>query len=94
MPFSVNFWLLAQALRLDLGAALPCVACPTLIVRSATDPYLTEREVADMSRVIKNACGATIAGNGHFLASQNQDALARELLPFLENPKNNLQFPI
>ena len=86
MPFSVNFWMLAQALRLDLGAALPSVVCPTLIVRSSTDPYLTDREVADMSRGIKNARATTIAGSGHFLASQNQDALARELLPFLENP--------
>ena len=82
MPFSVNFWMLAQTLRLDLGAALSRIACPTLIVRSASDPYLTEREVADMSRGIKNARAVTITGSGHFLASQNQDALARELLPF------------
>jgi pimeloyl-ACP methyl ester carboxylesterase len=86
MPFSVNFWMLAQALRLDLRAALPRVACPTLIIRNANDPYLSEREVADMSRGIKNARAVKVVGKGHFLASQNQDALARELLPFLENP--------
>lgn len=90
MPFSVNFWLLAQILRLNLATALSRIACPTLIVRSASDPYLTEREVADMSRGIKNARAVMITGSGHFLASQNQDALARELLPFLKNPDSNL----
>jgi hypothetical protein len=48
-----------------------------------TDPYLTEQEVADMSRMIKNARAVTIAGDGHFLASRNQDDLAEKLLPFL-----------
>jgi pimeloyl-ACP methyl ester carboxylesterase len=84
MPFSVNFWMLAETLRLDLGASLPRVACPTLIVRSASDPYLTEREVRDMSHEMKNARAVTIAGEGHFLASQNQNALAEKLLPFIE----------
>ncbi len=92
MPFSVNFWMLAQALRLDLKASLPRVACPTLIVRSASDPYLTEREVHDMSRGIKDSRSVTITGNGHFLASRNQDALARELLPFLTNSREDARF--
>ncbi|MGB7957911.1 MAG: alpha/beta hydrolase [Minisyncoccia bacterium] len=92
MPLSVNFWMLAQALRLDLGAALPRVTCPTLIVRSASDPYLTDREVTDMSRGIKNARAVTLAGSGHHLASLNQDLFARELLPFMENPAENLKF--
>ena len=89
MPFSVNFWMLATALRLDLSASLSRITCPTLIVKSVHDPYLTAREVADMSRRIKNARSVTIAAGGHHLASQNQDALARELLPFLENPRRD-----
>jgi hypothetical protein len=36
--------------------------------------------------MIKNARTVTMAGSGHHLASQNQDILARELLPFLEDP--------
>jgi pimeloyl-ACP methyl ester carboxylesterase len=83
MPLSVNFWTLAQTLRLDLSQSLPLISCPTLIVRSMTDPYLTEQEVKDMSREIKNARTVTIAGDGHFLASRNQDDLAEKLLPFL-----------
>jgi pimeloyl-ACP methyl ester carboxylesterase len=86
MPLSVNFWMLAEALRLDLRATLPHIACPTLIVRSANDPYLTEQEVADMVRGIKNARAVTIMGGGHHLASRNREALAQELLPFMENP--------
>jgi pimeloyl-ACP methyl ester carboxylesterase len=86
MPLSVNFWMLRETLRLDLSAALSRITCPTLIVRSVSDPYLTERETKDMSRMIKNARTVTMAGSGHHLASQNQDILARELLPFLEDP--------
>ena len=35
MPLSVNFWMLAETLRLDLSSSLPCITCPTLIIRSA-----------------------------------------------------------
>jgi pimeloyl-ACP methyl ester carboxylesterase len=94
MPLSVNFWMLAQTLRLDLSASLPRITCPALLVRSASDPYLTEREVTDMLRAMKHARAVTLAGNGHFLASRDQDKLAQELLPFLRDPRNNLQFPI
>jgi pimeloyl-ACP methyl ester carboxylesterase len=93
MPLSVNFWTLAQTLRLDLSESLPLIACPTLIVRSMTDPYLTEQEVADMSRKIKNAHAVTIAGDGHFLASRNQDDLAGKLLPFLMNDHYEISSP-
>ncbi len=86
MPVSINLWMLARTLKLDLAAALPRITCPTLIIRSAKDPYLTAREVADMSRRIKNARAVRIASNSHFLASRNQDALAQTLMPFLQDP--------
>jgi pimeloyl-ACP methyl ester carboxylesterase len=88
MPFSVNFWMLGEALRLDLSASLSRITCPTLIVRSASDPYLTERETTDMARSIKNARAITITGSGHFLASRDQRSLAMKLLPFLEDPSS------
>ena len=83
MPISVNLWMLAQAFKLDLSSTLSRVTCPTLIVRSANDPYLTEREVFDMAHGIPHARAVTIAGSSHFLASRNQNDLAQELLPFL-----------
>ena len=86
MPLSINFWMLAETLRLDLSNGLSRVTCPTLLVRSTSDPYLTEKEVAHMTRQMPHARAVTITGDSHFLASRNQDLLARELLPFLENP--------
>jgi len=86
MPFSVNFWMLAEALRLNLSTSVAHITCPTLIVRSSSDPYLTAREVADMMLRMPQARTVTIEGSGHFLASRNQEALAQELLPFLDNP--------
>jgi pimeloyl-ACP methyl ester carboxylesterase len=83
MPFSVNLWMLARVAQIDFSESLSLITCPTLIVRSITDPYLTEREVADMSQKMKNAHTVTIAGDGHFLASRNQDDLAKKILPFL-----------
>ena len=77
MPFSLNFWMLAETLRLNLAPALPRITCPTLIVRSASDPYLTEREVMDMAHAIKNARTVTIAGEGHFLARKIRPRLPR-----------------
>ena len=86
MPLSINFWMLAETLRLDLSAGLSRITCPTLLVRSTSDPYLTEQEVADMTHRMPHARAATIMGDSHFLASRNQDLLAQELLPFLETP--------
>lgn len=83
MPLSVNFWMLAQALRLNLSSSLHLITCPTLIIRNAHDPYLTTQEVVDMERRIKNAHAVTIAGNGHFFRSLNQDHLTQKLLRFL-----------
>lgn len=93
MPLSVNFWMLARTLRLDLSDALPRIACPTLIVRSASDPYLTEREVKDMARKIERARAVTIESDSHYLASRDQDELARELLPFIADPASFIQRP-
>jgi pimeloyl-ACP methyl ester carboxylesterase len=91
MPLSVNFWMFAQTMRLDLSSSLARITCPTLIIRSASDPYLTEREVMDMSRGIKSAHAVTMTGTGHFLASRNQEDLARELLPFLVKPSSYIK---
>ena len=93
MPLSVNFWMLARTLRLDLSAALPRITCPTLIVRSSSDPYLTEREVKDMARKIERARAITIESDSHYLASRDQDELARELLPFIADPDSFIQRP-
>ncbi len=91
MPLSVNFWMLAQTLRLDLRSSLPRIKCPTLLVRSASDPYLTEREVTEMLQAMKNARSVTLTGNGHFLASRDQDRLAQKLLPFFADPWANIK---
>jgi pimeloyl-ACP methyl ester carboxylesterase len=91
MPLSINFWMLAGTLRLDLSAGLSRIICPALLVRSTSDPYLTEKEVVDMARRMPLARAVTITGDSHFLASRNQDLLAQELLPFLENPADQTQ---
>ena len=90
MPLSVNFWMLAETLRLDLSSSLPCITCPTLIIRSADDPYLTEREVRDLTHNIKRSIAVTFLGSSHFIASRNQDLLAEQLLPFLADPLKNI----
>jgi len=86
MPLSVNFWMLARVHQLDLRSALPRITCPTLIVRSSTDPYLTRNEVVEMMHKLKHVCTVTITEGGHHLASRNQETLAHALLPFLKDP--------
>jgi pimeloyl-ACP methyl ester carboxylesterase len=93
MPIAVNFWMLGRTLRLDLRAALPRVVCPTLIIRSPSDPYLTPQEVADMVRAMPNARAIAITSDNHFLASRNQEDLLEKLLPFWEDPSMFIKKP-
>lgn len=93
MPLAVNFWMLGQTLRLNLKNALRHVVCPTLIVRSTSDPYLTEREVAEMVDGIASSRAITMQSDNHFLASRNQEELLAELLPFWNDPSEFVKKP-
>ncbi len=87
MPLSVNFWLLSQVLRYDFSQALSQVTAPTLLIYTAHDPYLKEKEIQDMqvalrnSKLVKTVCIDSVS---HFLASEQEEMLTQTVLDFIQ----------
>ena len=84
MPLSVNFWLLAQTAHLDFRHNLDKIACPTLLIRSQSDPFLSQKEVNDMKQKIKLSETAVINEPSHFLASRHQEKTMEIISEFLK----------
>ena len=55
MPISLNFWMLSEIANLDLSRDLAKIVCPTLIIKSKSDPFLSQTEADDMLSKIKSA---------------------------------------
>ena len=72
MPLAINFWMLAQTLRLDLAAALPARHLPRPHLSEVRAiPILRNARSRTCSAQMKNARAVTLAGSSHFIASQN-----------------------
>ncbi len=84
MPLSINFWMLSEAARLDFGEQIEDLACPTLIIKSKSDPFLSDREAYEMVKKIKNSRLIMLDKDTHFLASRHQEKIAELIINFLE----------
>lgn len=87
MPLAVNFWLLAQNAHLDFRRDLDKINCPTLLVKSQSDPFLSLKEINDMARQIKSSKIAIINEPSHFLASRHQEKIMEIISEFLKEIK-------
>ena len=83
MPLSVNLWLMRETARLDLAAEIKRVNVPTLLIHSARDPFLTKREISEITQSIPGATVITAEHAGHFIASQAPTELLDILFNFL-----------
>lgn len=84
MPLSVNFWFLAEVANLDFSQKISQIACPALIVKSKSDPFLSLKEAQDMARQIKNSKIITLEEDSHFLASRYQEKISALIIDFLK----------
>ena len=84
MPISINFWMLSEMLRLNLSSALAKITCPTLVVKSLRDPFLSPAETQDMAQKIKNARISILREKTHFLASEHQEKIMEMIIDFVK----------
>lgn len=82
MPISINLWMLSEIGNLNLGDSIRKIVCPTLILHSHNDPFVTEKEIIEMKSKIKN-CQTVELGSGHFLGSMFQKEIAEHAINFL-----------
>lgn len=87
MPWSVNFWLVEQLLRLDFRHRLS-LQVPVWILHAPDDPFLSKAELADLKKALPQARFLPSDHPGHFIASQNQDGVTKFLLSILDAYEN------
>jgi pimeloyl-ACP methyl ester carboxylesterase len=87
MPISINLWMLSEVFKLNFSQTLSKITCPTLIIKSKIDPFVSSAEAQDMVKEIKTTKIVNLTGNTHFLGSRNQKELTEAILNFL-NEKN------
>ena len=84
MPISINFWMLTEIAKLNLSSALAKIICPTLIIKSSRDPFLSPAEAQDMAQRIKNARIYILRENTHFLASRHREKITETIINFIK----------
>lgn len=87
MPVTINLWLLSELANLNLSHQLAKITCPTLIVKSRADPFLSPAEAKDMNKKIKNSKIIILEDRTHFLASRCQEKIAKIISDFLKEQK-------
>jgi len=87
MPITINLWLLSELANLNLSHQLAKITCPTLIVKSQADPFLSPAEAKDMNQKIKNSKIIILEDRTHFLASRCQEKIAKIISDFLKEQK-------
>jgi len=84
MPVSINLWMLSETANLDLRCEIEKISCPTLIIKSSSDPFLSPREAEDMRRKIKDSGIFILKTPTHFLASRRQEEVTNAIADFLK----------
>ena len=87
MPLSVNFWLLAEIANIDFGQGIAKISCPTLLIKSQADPFVTAAEAGEMNRRIKNSKLVVTEEQTHFLASRHQKKISQVIIDFMKDKK-------
>ena len=89
MPMAINMWMLSELARFDRRGRLDTIRCPTLVVYSVGDQFVSEKEVADMVAAFPNGSLHQVEEKTHFLASRHQDELAKIMIAFLKDHENS-----
>jgi pimeloyl-ACP methyl ester carboxylesterase len=84
MPLSINFWMLSEVANIDFSQNISKIVCPTLLVRSQDDAFVSLKETEDMAQKIKSAKIKTIEEPTHFLASRHQQKTIEATIEFLK----------
>ena len=84
MPLAVNFWMLAEVANLDFSRQLSQISCPTLLIKSRRDPFLSAAEAEEMTQKIKDVKLIVLPEKTHFLASRFQEKILKVIVDWLK----------
>ena len=87
MPISLNLWMLSEAAYLDFSQDIAKISCPTLIVKSKSDPFLSSAEARDMANKIKFSQLIALKEKSHFLAYRYQEKISETIINFLREQR-------
>lgn len=85
MPWSVNFWMLAEILNVDYRNTVQNISCPTLVICGKGDAFVSEGEVEDLSSKVKNSHIIRMENGGHYLGSWYQEEVAKHITQFIRD---------
>jgi len=88
MPISVDFWILRSIISVNFEPYLDKIKSPTLIIRSDSDPFVSEAESKAMSKRIANSELVFTNHKSHFIDIEIQDEIADIVLNFLKKYEN------
>src|SRR3989339_173986 len=83
-PLSVNFWMLAQMLKIDFTDLLPKINVPAVLVRGLNDPFISKKEAENMIKLLPNGQLETLRASGHFIGTHCQEEILQLLWQFLK----------
>lgn len=84
MPLSVNLWMLAEIANIDFSQKMGGLSCPTVLIRSQNDAFVSQEETEEMAKKIPAAKIKTINEPTHFLASRHQQKTLEVLIESLK----------
>lgn len=87
MPLAVNFWMLAEIAHLDFSRDIAQINCPTLLIKSQADPFVSKKEGDEMAHKIKSSKLVVLQESTHFLASRYQQKILETITNFLKKGK-------
>lgn len=89
MPVSVNFWMLARTVSINLADAIRRIKIPTVIIYGKHDAFVTQAEIDDMSCAMP-AAEVVVSGHpSHFVGTNSQDEIAEVIVNFLKHHENS-----
>lgn len=83
MPVAVNFWLLAQIVKIDLKNEIKRIQAPTILIYGQKDAFITRAEINDMAKAMPNARLIISENPSHFVGTNAQNETTRIILDFL-----------
>lgn len=84
MPWSVNIWLLLEMAKLNFYKRKPLVDLPVLIIYSKHDPFLSEKELNHMAKILPKAKIVASKNNSHFIATKSQNETSYNIINYLK----------
>ena len=83
MPLAVNFWLLAQEVKINLKKEIKQIKTPTTLLCGKNDFFITKKEIRDMIQTIPGSQLIISQNPSHFVGTNSQDEIIQIIINLL-----------